>query len=219
MNQEPSQNQLRKEFDKPPTPELKPEIRHRYDPEKRLLPGRPSFGGGNAVQSIEGKKVEPRNEGNARKSELEKQLILEQRKFGEMQKRELRKKKERLAEKQAPERFSIKNELAEIGERKASRDKNGAMKMLYQVSGQSAKDAERIAALERREKALDQELGQSINQFEKSQEDERLRFGEVIEFYRNEASQTISELGRDQERMKSHEQAQTIQRTEGRDGR
>jgi len=218
MNQEPQRNQLRKEFDKPPTPELKPEIRHRYDPEKRLLPGRPTFGGGTATPLGKDKSASPQSVEKARKEELKKQLSLEERKFDEMQKRTLQRKKERLAEKQAPERFSIQHEKAEIGER-IEKKSQSASNMLYRVSGQGAKDQDRLDALDRREKALDHEFDQSLNQFQQSQEDERLRFDEVIEFYRNEAESTISERGHDQERMRSHEQARTIQRTEGRDGR
>ena len=219
MNQEPQRNQLRKEFDKPPTPELKPEIRHRYDPEKRLLPGRPTFGGGSATPPGKDKSASTQSVEQSRKTELEKQFSLEEHKFDEMQKRTLQRKKERLAEKQAPERFSIQHEKAEIGERIEQKSQITASNMLYRVSGQGAKDQDRLDALDRREKALDHQFDQSLNQFQQSQEDERLRFDEVIEFYRNEAESTISERGHDQERMRSHEQARTIQRTEGRDGR
>lgn len=219
MNQEPSSRQLRKEFDKPPTPELKPEIKHRFDPEKRMLPGRPTFGGGNAVPPIKGEAAKASSMEQARKTELDKQLATAQREFAKMQARELQRKKDRLTEKQAPERLSIKNELTEIRERKDSRNKSGASKMLYKVSGQSAKDAERTAFLESRKKALDQEVDQGLHEFGQSQEDERLRFGENIEFERNKSEYAISQLGRDHEHTASREQARTIQRTEGRDGR
>lgn len=219
MNQEPSHRQLRKEFDKPPTPELKPEINQRFDPEKRMLPGRPTFGGGNAVPPIKGNPARPRTLEKDRKTELEKQLATAEREFAKMQILELRQKRERLAEKQAPERFSIRNERAEIGERMEKKSQSTASNMLYRVSGQGAKDQDRLAALERREKALDQEFSHGLSDFQKSQEDERLRFGENIEFERNKGENTISELGRDQERMNDHGHAQTMNKSEGRDGR
>jgi len=219
MNQEPSQNQLRKEFDKPPTPELKPEIKHRYDPEKRLLPGRPAFGSGSAMPPAKAKAVSPQSVEKARKDELKKQLSLEEVKFKAHQKLELIRKKERLTEKQAPERFSIQHEKAEIGERMEKKSQSAASNMLYHVSGQGAKDQDRLAALERREKSLDQELDQSLGQFSEFQKDERLRFGENIEFYRNEGELTISERSHEQQRMNDHGHAQTMNRSEGRDGR
>ena len=219
MNQEPQRNQLRKEFDKPPIPELKPEIRHRYDPEKRLLPGRPTFGGGTATPLGKDKSASPQSVEKARKEELKKQLSLEEVRFKAHQKLELSRKKERLTEKQAPERFSIQHEKAEIGERIEKKSQSAASNMLYRVSGQGAKDQDRLAALERREKALDQEFSEGFSDFEKSQEDERLRFGEVIEFYRNEGELTISDRSHEQQRMNDHGHAQTMNRSEGRDGR
>ena len=219
MNQEPQRNQLRKEFDKPPTPELKPEIRHRYDPEKRLLPGRPTFGGGSATPPGKDKSASTQSVEQSRKTELEKQFSLEEHKFDEMQKRTLQRKKERLAEKQAPERFSIQHEKAEIGERIEKKSQSAASNMLYRVSGQGAKDQDRLDALDRREKALDQEFSEGFSDFEKSQKDERLRFGEVIEFYRNEGELTISDRSHEKQRMNDHGHAQTMNRSEGRDGR
>jgi hypothetical protein len=219
MNQEPSSRQLREEFDKPPTPELKPEIRHRYDPEKRLLPGRPSFGGASVTPPTKDKAAAPRSVESARKDELKKQLSLEERKFKESQKQALSRKKEQLNEKQSPERFSIKNEKAEIGERMEKKSQSSTSNMLYRVSGQGAKDQDRLAALERREKALDQEFSQGLSEFEKSQENERHRFGEVIEFYRNEGEHWISEQSHERKSMNEHGHAQTMNRSEGRDGR
>lgn len=184
-----------------------------------MLPGRPAFGAGNAVPPIKGEVAKPSSVEKARKTELDKQLATAEREFAKMQARALRQKKERLAEKQAPERLTIKNELVEIRERKDSRNKSGATKMLYKVSGQSAKDAERVASLESRKKALDHEFDQGLHEFGQSQEDERLRFGENIECERNKGESTISQLGRDHEHTASREQARTIQRIEGRDGR
>lgn len=168
-----------------------------------MLPGRPTFGGGQV----------------ARHEELKKQLSLEKRKFEATQKRQLSLKKEWLKESQSAERFSIKNERADITERIEKKSQSTAAHMLYHVSGQSAKDQERMVALDLKEQALDQEFEQILSQFQQSQEGERLRFGEALELYRNEAESTITELGREQESTKSQEQARTIQRTEGRDGR
>ena len=218
MNNDSSQEQLRKEFGKPPTPQLKPKIYQRDDLDQRLLPGRPTFGGGNYVPPAKESAAPQRTVEDARKKELTKQLFLEQRKFEETQKRELQLKKERLAEKQAPERFSIQNESREIQKRKEA-NKNAPSNVLYRASGQHGKDKERSSVLKQQSTKLDQEFSQSLDEFEKSQENERHRFGEVIEFYRKEGELTISDLSYQAEGMKDHGHAQTIQRTEGRDGR
>lgn len=219
MNEHSSGRRLRDEFEKPPAPELKPKENLRYSPEKRMLPGRPTFGGSASVPPV---KVNPPKKidlKEAQRAELRKQISLEEIKFQARQKHELQQRKKYLSEEQAPERFDIQNEKAEIAKRMEAKLQSAPMQMLYSVSGQREKDEQRLVSLDLREQELDDELTNGVSEFQKTQENEGLRFAEVIEFYRNEGELTIERQSSERSHSNEHTQTTSIQRTEGRDGR
>lgn len=219
MNERNPNRRLREEFEKPPTPQLKPKEHVRYSSEKRLLPGRPSFGGSSPIPSVKTEQPKKVDIKQAQKAELQKQISLEEVKFQQKQNQEIQLRKKQLFEKQAPERFSIQNEKTEIAERVQKKRQSAPAQMLYGISRQQAKDEQRVAALELREKELDQEFSDGVNEFQKNQDDERLRFAEVIQFYRNEGELTINHKSSESSHANDNAQAHSIQRSEGREAR